>query len=103
MKIITWKPKRTALLAMALAAAMIGYIAAYPSMAGAYATDKPLPIYCVDTDQKTCAISFDAAWGDVKVRQRISRRSLFHFMKTIHKAIFINAKQGRLNRFSGND
>ena len=64
MKIITWKPKRTALLAMALAAAMIGYIAAYPSMAGAYATDKPLPIYCVDTDQKTCAISFDAAWGN---------------------------------------
>ena len=64
MKIITWKPKRTALLALALAAAMIGYIAAYPSMAGAYATDKPLPIYCVDTDQKTCAISFDAAWGN---------------------------------------
>ena len=64
MKIITWKPKRTALLALVLAAAMIGYIAAYPSMAGAYATDKPLPIYCVDTDQKTCAISFDAAWGN---------------------------------------
>ena len=64
MKIITWKPKKTALLAVALAVAMIGYIAAYPSMAGAYATDKPLPIYCVDTDQKTCAISFDAAWGN---------------------------------------
>ena len=64
MKIITGKSRKTALLAMALAVAMIGYIAAYPSMAGAYATDKPLPIYCVDTDQKTCAISFDAAWGN---------------------------------------
>lgn len=71
MKIITWKPKKTALPAMALAAAMIGYIAAYPSMAGAYATDKPLPIYCVDTDQKTCAISFDAAWGNEDTQQLI--------------------------------
>ena len=71
MKIITWKPKKTALLAVALAAAMIGYIAAYPSMAGAYATDKPLPIYCVDTDQKTCAISFDAAWGNEDTQQLI--------------------------------
>ena len=25
---------------------------------------KELPIYCVDTDKKVCALSFDAAWGD---------------------------------------
>ena len=24
---------------------------------------KELPIYCVDTDKKVCALSFDAAWG----------------------------------------
>lgn len=28
------------------------------------ASDKLLPIYCVDTDEKKIAISFDAAWGD---------------------------------------
>lgn len=43
---------------------MVGYVAAYPSLASAYATDRPLPIYCVDTRQKTCSISFDAAWGN---------------------------------------
>jgi polysaccharide deacetylase family sporulation protein PdaB len=43
---------------------MLGYVAAYPSIAAAYATDRPLPIYCVDTKQKTCSISFDAAWGN---------------------------------------
>lgn len=65
MKIITWKPKkRAALLAAVLALCMAGYVAAWPSLAGAYATDRPLPIYCVDTKQKTCSISFDAAWGN---------------------------------------
>lgn len=84
-------------------AALMFCLVNYPSAVGASAATRQLPIYCVQRDQKLVAISFDAAWGDVKVRQRISRRSLFHFMKTIHKAIFINAKQGCLNRFTGND
>jgi hypothetical protein len=25
--------------------------------------DRELPIYCVDTDEKKVALSFDAAWG----------------------------------------
>ena len=64
MKIITWKPGKTALLGLALAVCLAGYAALWPSTAGAYATDKPLPIYCVDTQQKICSISFDAAWGN---------------------------------------
>ncbi|MEG1579190.1 MAG: polysaccharide deacetylase family protein, partial [Oscillospiraceae bacterium] len=28
------------------------------------ATERQLPIYCVEVDQKVCAISFDAAWGN---------------------------------------
>lgn len=63
MKIIAWKPKKAGLLAALLAVCMAGYAAAYPT-AGAYAADRPLPIYCVDTKQKTCSISFDAAWGN---------------------------------------
>lgn len=62
---MTWRPKRASILAAALAVCMAGYAAAYPTLAGAYATDRQLPIYCVDKSQKVCAISFDAAWGDV--------------------------------------
>ena len=35
--------------------------------AGAYAeANRLLPIYCVETDKKQIAISFDAAWGNSK-------------------------------------
>lgn len=30
---------------------------------------KELPIYCVDTDKKQVALSFDAAWGKDRKRQ----------------------------------
>lgn len=34
---------------------------------GAYAAaNRLLPIYCVETDKKQIAISFDAAWGNSK-------------------------------------
>ncbi len=40
---------------------------------GAYATaNKLLPIYCVETDKKQIAISFDAAWGNTKKVQNIT-------------------------------
>ncbi len=40
---------------------------------GAYATaNRLLPIYCVETDKKQVAISFDAAWGNSKKVQNIS-------------------------------
>lgn len=29
-------------------------------------TDRKLPIYCVETEKKQIAISFDAAWGNSK-------------------------------------
>lgn len=68
MKIIVWKPKKLSFVTVVLALYMIGYVIAYPSAAGAYAADRPLPIYCVDTDQNVCSISFDAACGDVSLR-----------------------------------
>ena len=64
MKMMVWRQWPAGITAFVLAVCMVGYVALYPSTAGAYATDKPLPIYCVDTDQKTCSISFDAAWGN---------------------------------------
>ena len=32
-----------------------------------------LPIYCVETDKKQVAISFDAAWGNTKKVQNIAK------------------------------
>ena len=65
MKIIVWKRKKLSLLAGALALGLLCYAAVYPFAAGAYATDRPLPVYCVDRgQQKICSISFDAAWGN---------------------------------------
>lgn len=35
-------------------------------------TNRKLPIYCVETEKKQIAISFDAAWGNTKkVRNNI--------------------------------
>ncbi len=39
---------------------------------GVYASaNRLLPIYCVETDKKQVAISFDAAWGTKKVQNNI--------------------------------
>lgn len=34
--------------------------------------ERKLPIYCVETDKKQVAISFDAAWGNNKKVQNIA-------------------------------
>ena len=31
-------------------------------------TQRDLPIYCVQKDSKVCSLTFDAAWGNAKVR-----------------------------------
>lgn len=54
--------------ALVLAAAIF-YVVNYPVSVSAAASTRQLPIYSVERTQKVCAISFDAAWGDAKVRQ----------------------------------
>ena len=51
------------LAAAGLAAAAIFAAVNYPAAVSASAATRQLPIYCVQRDQKVCAISFDAAWG----------------------------------------
>lgn len=53
--------------ALVLAAAIF-YVVNYPASVSAAATTRQLPIYSVERSQKVCAISFDAAWGEEKVR-----------------------------------
>ena len=57
----------TAALCLVLSAAIF-YLVNYPAAVGASATARQLPIYCVQRDQKLVSISFDAAWGDAKMR-----------------------------------
>ena len=50
-------------------AAGIFYVTLYPASQAAAASTRQLPIYSVERKEKLCSISFDAAWGDGKVRQ----------------------------------
>lgn len=50
-------------------AAGIFYVTLYPASRTAAATQRQLPIYSVERKDKLCSISFDAAWGEEKVRQ----------------------------------
>ena len=50
-------------------AAGIFYVTLYPTAHTAAATTRQLPIYSVERKEKLCSISFDAAWGEGKVRQ----------------------------------
>ncbi len=53
---------------LSVAAAALGACAIFaavnaPAFVSASGTQRQLPIYCVERDQKVCSISFDAAWG----------------------------------------
>ncbi len=60
--------KCLAALACAAAAAVMFLAVNSPGAVTATATQRQLPIYCVQRDQKMISISFDAAWGDVILR-----------------------------------
>ena len=45
---------------LAVTVAVVGSVSAFAG------SDRLLPIYCVETDKKQIAISFDAAWGNTK-------------------------------------
>ena len=53
-------------LVLALTITIIGSVSAFAG------SDRLLPIYCVQTDKKQIAISFDAAWGNSKKVQNIN-------------------------------
>ena len=53
------------------AAAAIFWVVNAPGVVGASATERQLPIYCVQREQKLLSISFDAAWGNEDTEQLI--------------------------------
>ena len=60
--------KKGKVLGCLLAAALMFWVVHYPAAVSVAGTSRQLPIYCVQRDQKVVSISFDAAWGDVRVR-----------------------------------
>ena len=69
MKILTVRLKKGYLLAVgALVLAAILLVSPVGDAVSAAAVKRDLPIYCVQKDSKVCSLTFDAAWGNVKVR-----------------------------------
>lgn len=68
MKFFLVRRKLLTAAACLLVAAGMFYIVNHPAIVGASATTRQLPIYCVRRDQKVLSISFDAAWGDGRIR-----------------------------------
>ena len=63
--------KNLTALICALAAILMLAVVNLPPALTAAATQRQLPIYCVERDQKMVAISFDAAWGNEDTQQLI--------------------------------
>ena len=68
-KIIFLRRKVLAAAGCLAAAVLMCWVSASPKVVGAAATERQLPIYCVQKDYKVVSISFDAAWDDVRVRR----------------------------------
>ena len=68
LKIICLRRRVLAAVGCMAAAVLMCWVAASPKVVGASSTQRQLPIYCVQKDYKVVSLSFDAAWGDVRVR-----------------------------------
>ena len=68
-KIICLRRKVLAAVGCVAAAVLMCWVSVSPKVVGAASTERQLPIYCVQKDYKVLSISFDAAWGDGRVRQ----------------------------------
>lgn len=65
--------RRGAVVGIVTALAAVGIFCAvlFPASTAVSATERQLPIYSVETSDKRCAISFDAAWGNEDTEQLI--------------------------------
>ena len=68
LKIVFLRRKVLAAVGCLAAAFLMCWAAASPRAVGAAATDRQLPIYCVQKDYKVVSLTFDAAWNNVRVR-----------------------------------
>ncbi|MDR3209897.1 MAG: polysaccharide deacetylase family protein [Oscillospiraceae bacterium] len=69
--VVILKRQKLAALTALLAVTAIFYIVSSPAVVGAAATNRVLPIYCVQRDNKAVSLTFDAAWGNEDTQQLI--------------------------------
>ncbi len=75
------RPGRTLLAAVLLAAALFAVLS-HPAVVGVSGEARELPIYCVQRDDRTVALTFDAAWGNEDTRQLIDILGKYHVQAT---------------------
>ena len=68
-KIIYLRRKVLAAVGCAVAAFLMCWVSVSPKVVGVAATERQLPIYCVQKDYRGASLSFNAAWGDGRVRR----------------------------------
>ena len=56
-----------------------------PTVVGVAASDRQLPIYCVQRDDKTVALSFDAAWGNEDTQELIDILNKYNINATFFR------------------
>ena len=71
MRIVFLRSKYVTLAAGIVLSAVIFMAATIPTAVTVASTQRQLPIYNVDAEEKVCAISFDAAWGDASTKSLV--------------------------------
>ena len=71
MKTFLIRRRALSLAACAAAVCLMFYVINYPAAVDASASQRQLPIYCVQRAQKLASVSFDAAWGNEDTQQLI--------------------------------
>ena len=75
--------KRTLAIPAGLAAVCaLCLITTLPSYVSAASTQRQLPIYCVQREDKVCSLTFDAAWGNEDTQQLIDILGRYHVKAT---------------------
>ncbi|MBO5223322.1 MAG: polysaccharide deacetylase family protein [Clostridia bacterium] len=76
MKLIIIKKKTVAVISVLLTV-LIAFVIGFTTFTSAQAEPRRTPIYCVKTDEKKVAISFDACWGADKTLEILSMLTKF--------------------------
>ncbi len=71
MKIFVLRRQMLTVAACAVVALGMFWLVSHPNAVGAAATVRQLPIYCVQSEEKVVALTFDAAWGNEDTQQLI--------------------------------
>lgn len=82
MRILTDQRRWLTTAACVITACFIFYIVNHPAIIGATALQRQLPIYSVEREYKTIALSFDAAWGNEDTERLIEILDQYHIKTT---------------------